>query len=495
VRTMISTIMCDRDFKVSYSTVGFPLENDIYPEGLRPDQKASILRSIISREKRRSDLKTVKKSEGRSRFIRIIKENILKRLQEDGHSSSWNEEGYHYLSCGKYGAREQDKDGNTRDVVYHCNQRKRCPVCSERYHLGKSYEKGRIASVVMLANNVKYLRKFELTLPDFIWDQVKGVDDMNAFKKAANKMLQRYYGCSMDKRGAYKDGSVGIHIQAHWYSSEECWKKKPHLHSYVIPLKLEKGKARLKRACGKLGYKKIEDVPGQLVVNVDHWLNRSDLRRLRRSWSRHVKRVCRELGYKKIKDIPDELVVHHDFVDPQKNLKDKGHPGFNFRYDQRSPGYDLWESVVRIDFDQELLIMAFNQAGYDYYAIWSFDDYVDQLLERLGLKATNSTYGWSRRFRRNATTLGVEVKEEKDGFSPEPELEIKTEYRREYEDRFDKKTGKIRTVKHLYVKAFSEPHEPASWREVDPWTVHGEEIWTGSKKRYLYGLATGKDPP
>ncbi|GAH64728.1 unnamed protein product, partial [marine sediment metagenome] len=56
--------MSTKGFKLSYDGPGFPLDKDVYPEGLPGDQKRSILRSIISREKKRSDLRVVKRAEG-----------------------------------------------------------------------------------------------------------------------------------------------------------------------------------------------------------------------------------------------------------------------------------------------------------------------------------------------------------------------------------------------------------------------------------------------
>ncbi|GAI84178.1 unnamed protein product [marine sediment metagenome] len=296
---------------------------------------------------------------------------------------------------------------------------------------------------------------------------------MAVFKRLANKMLQEFFGCLMKGVCTYSNGSVGIHIQVHWYSSEEAWKKKPHLHCYAIPIRLENGQAK----------------------NVDYYITEVDLKRLKIAWSQSVKRACVKLGYKRIDDIPDELVVHHEYIDLPKNLEEKGRPGFNFRYDQRSPVDDLEKSVVAMEFNQKQVIMAFNQDHHDYYAIWSFNDYADEILKRLNLKGTNSTYGWLRRFKHYAAALGVEVKKEEDPFTPVPELSIPTEYRREYKGLYNKEKGTVQVVKYLSVRSLKEPGNPGPWIEVEPWKVHGEEFWVGSKKRYLYGVARGKSPP
>ncbi|MBA7635693.1 hypothetical protein ES703_43297 [subsurface metagenome] len=473
MRVSNSGIMSTKGFKLSYDAVGFPLDKDVYPDGLPGDQKRSILRSIISREQKRSDLRVVKRGEGWNGFLWKIKVRIADLLWKGTLSDSKDLQRHDYLICGKYGAREQNVKGDTRDIVYHCNQMKRCPVCSERYHVGRSYERGRIAVAVMQANDVRHLRKFNLTMPDFLWDQIKGPDDMRALYKAANKMLQGLFGCPMDQYGRYKNGSVGIHIQVHWYSSKESWRKKPHLHCYVIPVRLEKGKAE----------------------NVDRFFTEADLKRLRFAWAETLRRTCRKLGYEGIERIPNDVVVKHRFVDLPRNLKEKDRPGFNFRYDQRSPVQDQEEAVVGMDFNQELVIMAFNQSGYDYYAIWSFDDYAAEILKRLGLKATNSTYGWLRRFRQNAEALGVEVKKEKDDFDPDPDLTVKTKYRREYKAEYNKKKRRVERVKYIYVRRLTDPDKPEFWKKLDPWTVHGEEIWAGSKTRYIYGVVIGRSPP
>lgn len=457
---------------LSYDGPGFLLEKDIYPGGLPGDQRRSILRSIISREKKESGLRAVTKGKGRGSFIRRIEKKIAD-LKWEGVLSTGNDwERYNYLNCGRYGARERNLKGDARDVVYHCNRMRMCPKCSERYYLGRSYDRGRIAEVVMHANNVEYLRKYNLTFPDFIRDQIKNDDEMRVFERAANRMFQEFYGCPMDCHGRYKNGSVGVHIQPHWYSSKECGRKSPHFHCYVIAVKVEKGKAQ----------------------NVDRWFFEIDKRMLKRAWADTLRKMCRKLGFNEIERIPDDVVIEYDAINLEKNLKKKGHPGFNFKYDQRSPVQDLEKAVVGMDFDKELVIMTFNQNGYDYYAIWSFDDYAAEMLKKLNLKRTNSTYGWLRRFRQNAETLGVEVKEEKDDFDPVPELAVKTEYRREYEDKYNKKKGKVETVTRMSVKILTDPDEPEFWKEVDPWKVHGEMTWTGSKKRYAYSIAKDRRP-
>ncbi len=473
MRVSNSGIMSTKGFKLSYDGPGFPLDKDVYPDGLPADQKRSILRSIISREKKRSDLRVVKRAEGWNRFLWKIKEKIANLLWEGRLSDSKDLERHNYLICGKYGVTEQNKKGDTRDIPWHCNQMKRCPVCSKRYHAGRSYERGRIAVAVMQANNSKHLRKFNLTLPDFLWDQIKEGNDMRIFKGAGNKILQEFFGCPMDQYGRYKNGSVGVHTQAHWYSSKEPWRKKPHLHCYVIPVRVNNGKAE----------------------NVDRYVTKADLKKLQFGWAETLRNTCRKLGYKGIEKIPDDVNVWHEYKDLPRNLEKKGHPGFNFKYDQRSPVEDLEEAVVGMDFNQELVIMAFNQSGHDYYAIWSFDDYAAELLKRLSLKATNSTYGWLRRLLLNADALGLEVKKEKDDFDPDPDLTIKTQYRREYKAEYNKKKRRVETVKYMYVKRLTDPDRPEFWQKVDPWKVHGEEIWTGSKKRYICSVAKSRSPP
>ena len=463
----------DKGFKLSYQAAGFPLDRDVYPDGLRSDKKRSILRSIISRERKKSDLRVVWKNKGWGRFVRKIKKAIANIIWSGNLSYNRDLQRHHYLVCGKFGMCEQDKEVNKRLLVYHCNQMKRCPVCSNRYHIGRSYEKGKIASAVMQANKIEHLRKFELTFPDFLWGQIKDADDMSILKPLANKMFQAFFGCQMKGTCTYLSGSVGVHIQVHWYSSKECWKKKPHLHCYVIPLKLENDQ----------------------IKNVDRYISKADLKDLRVAWSDCVKRAAVKLGYKGTDEIPDELVIHHGFINLTKNLKKKGRPGFNFRYDQRSPVEDLEKSVVAMDFNQDIVIMTFNQSDHDYYAIWSFDDYVSEMLTRLNLKGTNSTYGWLRRFKYYASALGVEVKREKDPFVPVPELEVRTEYRREYKSRYSKDTGKLEQIKIVYVRSLKDANNPGPWIEFDPWKIHGEEVWTGSKKRYMYDVAKGRDPP
>lgn len=462
----ISTFVDFRDFphKLSYSGPGFPLEKDIYPESLPADQKRSILRSIVSRERKKSDFRLFPLSKVRSRFLGIIFKKIA-NLTWSGNISEWEDiQRFHYLDCGNRGVTEQNAKGDSRHIVYHCNQHRRCSVCSSRYHRGRSLERSRIASSAMSANNVKYLRKFTLTFPEPVRNQITTPEQARAFCKAANKMLQSFYACPVNKHGSYIKGSVGIHIQTHWHSSNEPWRKSPHFHCYIIPLKIYKGN----------------------VTNVDFHVTGPHLDKFKKRWAEIVNQVSVKLGFQDLDALPGSLVINHRFINLPLNLENKGHPGFNFGYDQRSPADDLENSIVAVDLKDEIMVMSFTKNGYFYYAIWSFNDYVRELLTRLKLKATNSTFGWLRRFNQNAAALGIDVISEPDTFDPLPELEIKVHYRRHYHHVWDKQAKKLKEVKLLYVRKAIDPDKPEYWKLIDPWKVHGEEIWTGSKKRHAY---------
>ncbi|GAH87183.1 unnamed protein product, partial [marine sediment metagenome] len=117
------------------------------------------------------------------------------------------------------------------------------------------------------------------------------------------------------------------------------------------------------------------------------------------------------------------------------------------------------------------------------------------LIERMKFNGRNTTYGWLRRFKQNAAALGVEVKKEEDPFAPVPELSVNVRYTREYQEAYSKEKKKVEMVKRMFFGRLIDPDRPEYREEVDPWKVHGEEMSTGSKKRYLYQVAKGKSPP
>lgn len=451
-------------FKLSYSGPGILLEKDVYPLEVQADKKRSILRSIVSRKAKKSKIHLQSHTGLKTRLGTKMKDKI-QNTTWSGLLSEWEDLRRHnYLNCGFWGVLQQNAKGERRKTVYHCNQIKLCPVCSNRYHKGRALERTRRVSSIMLANDVKYLRKMTLTFPEFIRDQIKTPEQLQSFKRAANELLQEFYGCQVSKKHTYKNGSVGVSIDTHWYSSKEAWKLSPHLHCSVIPLKIEKGN----------------------VTNVEFFIKKSDRARLKARWASLVKEVAFSLSFTGLDAMPGSLVIHHKAVDVLDNLSVKGHPGLNFTYDQRSPAFDLEDSIAAVDLNQELMVMGFEKEGLAYYAIWSFNDYVKELLTRLNLKATNSTYGWLRRFKANALALGIDIVDEEDTFEPVPELDIKVNFRRSYRKVWDNEAKRLIEVKHLSYKVVGDPDKPEYWKSVDPWKIHGEEIWTGSKKRHSY---------
>ncbi|GAH30947.1 unnamed protein product, partial [marine sediment metagenome] len=64
-----------------------------------------------------------------------------------------------------------------------------------------------------------------------------------------------------------------------------------------------------------------------------------------------------------------------------------------------------------------------------------------------------------------------------------------------YKGVWNKARKKVAVVKSLFVRLLTDPDKPESWKEVDPWLVHGEQFCTGSKVRYKYTVGKGRAPP
>ncbi|MBA7710103.1 hypothetical protein ES703_119033 [subsurface metagenome] len=217
-------------------------------------------------------------------------------------------------------------------------------------------------------------------------------------------------------------------------------------------------------------------------------ISKQALKQLRRDWAEDVKEGAKKRGYKRVEDIPDELVVNYTPVDREKNLREKGYPGFNFRYDMISAGQDLEKAVQGFDRENKIVILSFSNKvkGYIYYAIWPLEEYAKELRKRLQIKNTHTGYGWGTRFRKQAPVLGIDIIEEEDSFKPDPGLTVRVEYKRFYKGKWNKEKRRIEVVKRMFFRELDKPDGPGPWQEVDPWTVHGEQTWTPAKKKYSY---------
>lgn len=392
----------DQNLKLSesYDGPGFPLEDHIYPSDLRPDQKRSILRSLISEEAKKTNPKFVNKDEGWNGLLKLFKSYMADKKWPGSLDDYQSEHRHYYLNCGSYGKQEQNKKGDTRYFVTRCNQRKMCPEDSIRYYKGHGVQVGKKIMAAMQASGVNNLRKFRFPFPDFIRDQIKTPKQMNKFIKPLNKMLQAFYGCKMKGVNGYIEGKVGVGFQTHWYSTRECFRKSPHLHSWVLPIK----------------------IVGDKEFNVDRRISKADLKMMYKAFADVVKKVSTKFGFEDVDKIPDELVVDAAYIQVLNNMAEKGSPSMNLKYDYRSPVEDLIKAIVAMDLEQGLLIMKFRREEFEYYAVWKVKDFFELMEEKLQIKGDHVTYGWFHRFEKHASTLGIGIDEVQDDFDPDPDL-------------------------------------------------------------------------
>lgn len=436
-------------------------------------KKRLTLKRIVSREAKKQGKKYVPKYKVWVEFIKRIKGIIADRKWEGYLPEHKDWQRHNYLTCGQYGKMQEDIHFDKRYLVFNCNQNKLCPDCDERYHKGRARKAEDRSAAVICVNHLERLEKFRLTFPDFIRDQIETDKHRSAFRSLANEFLQWLYGCTIDKHGRYERGSVGVGVEFHARSTRECLKDSSHIHAYVIPVILCEGEK-------------------------DSWnrlFDGDDFERMRVKWAKLVKRLSADLGFERVNEIPDEVGVNYRYGYLPELVKQGKGFGFNLGYDMRSPAHDLLKAVSMINMADEMVIVSFKKSHLGWFENWSFEYYADRLLELLDLRRLTSTYGWLRRFEKNAFALGVEVQKEDDVFNPLDELEVRTEYRREYEWNYDEGVKKGKQVKILYMRLLEDPNNPGPWVKLDSWRIHGEDIWTGSKKRYLYSVAKGKSPP
>ncbi|GAG05235.1 unnamed protein product, partial [marine sediment metagenome] len=89
-----------------YNGPGFPLEDHIFSSDLSSDQKRSLLKSIISKEAKISDLRVEDREGSIRKLIKLLKSDISDETWK-GVLSPYQEEQRHYSEvCGRYGKRE-----------------------------------------------------------------------------------------------------------------------------------------------------------------------------------------------------------------------------------------------------------------------------------------------------------------------------------------------------------------------------------------------------
>ena len=454
----------------TYDGPGFPLDDYTYSPAWSPDKKRSILRSLIAAESKRTNLRFVYRDKGLNKLLKRYKKSVSDELWPKDLSISQMEKRHYFHKCKVFGKRETSHEGKLRDTVFACNQRKLCPGCSERYYAGHALQIGKKIVSAMEAMQVGNLRKFRVTLPEHIRTQVKTEKEMSLFGAYANRLLQELFGCEMKGTNHYLNGSVGLGLQDHWYSTKECFRKSPHIHAWVVPIQIKDGAA----------------------FNVDRRITKFDLLNLREKWAEYVKKASKKLGYNGLKKIPDSLVIHTEYIPVLKNKKEKGKESMNLKYDYRSPGRDLINAIVGMDFSQDLLVMKFHyDYEFGYYAIWKMDDFFELMKEKLAIKRVHMTYGWFRRYEKFAPLLDIQSVESKDDFNPDLELTVSTVYRRFFETTYNKEKRRLERKLRVFVRKIDDPDEPKYWEEVNPYKVRGETVYFSGRKVYDYVNRSG----
>jgi len=482
-------------YKSLHNSIGSVYSDALYPADKGSSERRSYLKKIIERGEDQEGKKYLAKYKIATGFVREEKEVMAAKEWKGNLSDSKDWKRYNYLTCGKYGMLEENVSGDKRYLVYKCNQRRLCPSCRDSYHKEKARKAEDFAAAVMRSVGVECLSKFRLTFPDFIRDQIKTKAQRSAFKSLANEFLQGVYGCVANKSGVYNRGSVGVSIQCHIRSTQECWKDSFHLHASVIPVIVGLRSYLLPVVVPMRNCVILIPVYYNEVCPWDKVFNEDDFERMRLKWSKLVRRLSHKLGFERVDEIPDEVGVNYSYgYLPEAVQQGKG-KGFDLAYDMRSPAYDLEKAAAAVDMADKKIIMSFKHGDFGYFENWSFENYTYQVAILLGYKNLNSTYGWLRRGAFYATALGVEVEKEKDDFAPVPGLSIRTEYKREYKAETVPGKKKIKIVEHLCVRSLKDANNPGPWIEIDLSQVHGEANWIESRKKRVYSVAKNKSPP
>jgi len=473
VQVSTSRIKGDTVTKMPYLGPGWLAFNETYPSDLKQSQKGQILSRSITQLKQLEGLELIKKSSVLGRFKYLIRKKRTNDLWSGVLSPGEEEKRHYFLNCRVFGERQHNNKKEERDITFGCSQYSKCPSCKVAYYNGKAMDIAHRFAAVIQANKIRYLRKGVFTLPDYIREQVKTDKQMSAFRARVDKVINQKYGCGKDRHSVYKNGRIGVRIETHPVSSHEPFKDSVHFHANWLAVLIQ----------------------GDDVKNVDRDFNKYDLWAFSIEWAIEAKKEAIKQGLKGAKDMPAELNVKMRWVPALHNLAEFGQARLRLWYDERSPLEDLEDCVKAVDVKRELILMRFQKDKYDYFALWSFDDYIEVEDRLLKIKGNTSSYGWLRRFESFAPALGVNVWRDKDDFNPIPELSERIQFKRGYKSRWNKDKGRAEIVERLFVRTLTDQGKAEIWREVDPWTVRGEMILIGSKKRYLYGVAKGKSPP
>ncbi|MBA7703943.1 hypothetical protein ES703_112740 [subsurface metagenome] len=468
MRVSASRVLAAERITVSYRGPGWLPVDDVCAWDLKPGKKSSILRRVMKELSLLEGLGLKKKSERLGKIRHRVRKKGTDDLWHGALSPGEDEKRHYFLNCGVFGKREQDREGETRDSVYRCKQYSKCPSCKVAYHNGRAMDVANRFAAVIEAQKIKYLRKGVFTLPDNIRDQIKTNKQASGFRARIAEVINRHYGCGKDRKGAYRNGRIGMRIQTHLFSSHEPFKDGVHFHAAWLAALLTDGK----------------------VENVDHALKEFDLLWFRREWGSEAKKEAIKQGLVGAEDMPDELNIKMSWVPALYNLAKFGQARLGLRYDERSQLEDVEDCIKAVDLEKETLLMRFQQDKWDYFALWSIDDYMAVQGKMLAVKGETSSYGWMRRFESYAPDLGVKVERDIDAFTPLPELTERIQFKRYYDSRWNKVKRRAEIVKALYVRTLKDPNNPGAWVEVDSGAVRGEDILIKAKKRYLYGVAT-----
>ncbi|MBA7636559.1 hypothetical protein ES703_44179 [subsurface metagenome] len=448
--------------KVSFSGPGWYLPQRDYPKPAKKGGKCNISRLVARKEESSDNSLIIPGTDPARRWEHGDRKFMIRDRGERFRLYLSEVRAFGMRVCGEFGEVQSNVDEKERYMVRRCQERRLCPFCRNLYQRGKAIDLANQVKRLCLGSGLQIVFKPVFTLPERVRDQVETPKQARAFEHGLVEMIQAYFGCPKTPRGTYPKGTVGIYVSQHWGSTTEPWKSKLHFHTLIIPQRIK----------------------GKSVRLTDKYIGKSNLREIKRLWAGVVKDVATSLGFSGIEAIPESLVVDWKFVRVlDEALRPTGN-NLKLTYDLRCQVQDLQKCVIGVYPGDGSRLMQYEQNGTLYHVKLSRDDYIKEKLRLMEKMRCNTRYGWLRRFKTVAPLLGLEEVIEKDPFVAVPEKTVQVEYRREHTWEWDKERHRPVEKKRMYVKPLLADDSKANWVEIDSWSVHGEEYFCTSKRRY-----------